>query len=83
MDNKEKALLAWQVVTAVLALKKEASLEVVNGHLENTPKPHVLAIQFILLGSGFADEGLVADGDYGDYSLQSLGNLYIIAHANT
>ena len=76
MENKEKAKVVWQVVTAVLTLKEEAHALDVDGHLKKAPKPHVMAVQFILLGSGFATKELIADGDYGNQSIASIVKLF-------
>lgn len=78
--DKEKALLAWQAITAILALKKETNVADVDRHLINTPKPHVIAVQFILLGSGYATAELDVDGDYGKQSCDSLMALDTAAH---
>jgi hypothetical protein len=80
MDKKRKASLAWQALTAILALKKEANVEDINEHLEKTPEPHVMAVQFILLGSGCATEELEPDGVYGAQSFASIQCLYMEAH---
>ena len=80
MTQKEKAVLAWQALTAILTLKKEVSVSQVDEHLKMTPKPHVIAVQFILIGSGCATEELILDGDYGIQSRASIVILHKEAH---
>ena len=73
MNEKEKALLAWHALTAILTLKNDVEWGM---HLKSlTPTPHVIAAQFILLGSGCATAELQPDGDFGRQSLLSLENL--------
>jgi hypothetical protein len=78
MNKKEKAAAAWHALTAILALKKEVGLQDVDNHLKATSKPHVMAAQFILIGSGCATAKLIPDGDYGDESHASLKYLHIM-----
>lgn len=66
---------AWYALTAVLALKKEAGLGDVQAHLRNTPSPHVVAAQLIIIGAGCGRD-LIPDGDWGDESFYSLTKLY-------
>ena len=79
MDEKN----AWHALTAVLALKKETKLADVSAHLRNTPKPHVMAVQFIIMGAGYGTVKLSADGDWGNESELSIAALYTAAHAPT
>lgn len=76
MTDKEKVLLAWQALTAILSYRKDVLVSDVYAHLLQTPKPHVVAVQLILKGSGFATFGLVADGDCGDETHRSLEQLH-------
>lgn len=69
-------------ITAILVLKKEVRFEAVHNHLRGVPKPHVMAVQFIMIGSGWASEQLDADGDHGMQSLESLHNLYAAARGD-
>ena len=80
MDVKTKAELAWKAILAVLLMDKDAGVTDIHMHLLLTPKPHIIAVQFILLGSGRATEELEPDGDFGAETTKSLRKLHEIAH---
>ena len=78
MDKKQKATLAWEAILAILVMKKDVphALNAVKSHMLFVPKPHVTAVQFILIGSGLATPELVPDGEWGMQSSQSVQDLY-------
>jgi len=77
MSGKEKAAGAWASILDVMGLKqKQYSIESMIGWIDNVPLPRAKSIQYILLGSGCAVEGLDPDGDFGMYSRDSLRNVY-------
>jgi len=50
------SILVWDALTAILVTDRNSDKGTVAAHLINAPKAHVMAAQFILLGSGFATE---------------------------
>ena len=76
MSQYEKASFAWLALTNILTLRRDANAKTVIEHLDKTYKSYILAVQFILLGSGFATEKLVADGDFGQETMKSLETIY-------
>ena len=79
MDKKTKATLAWEAILAILAIKKGADYgcELLDRQIAlYVPKPHVTAVQFIMIGSGVATNELIPDGEWGKQSFKSLSNLY-------
>ena len=75
-DKKDESVLVWDALTAILATNRLADKGTVAAHLINAPKQYVLAAQFILLGSGFADETLLPTGQYDGPTNKALHNLW-------
>ena len=75
-SNHERASFAWLALTNILTLKKDVGLVQVNLHLDSTPRPYIIAVQLILLGSGFATQKLVADGILGQETMKSLKTIF-------
>lgn len=77
MSNKEKVRAAYGSILGVLGLKQGLAVEVINLHMQNAAKLHVIAVQFIIAGSGCGThEFSPGDGDWGNESRKSLQNLY-------
>ena len=78
MDKKTKATLAWEAILAILVMKKDIpdTNRLMRSHMQHVPKPHLTAVQFIMIGSGLATPELIPDGDWGEQSDKSLNDLY-------
>jgi len=79
--KKEEALEAWEAILAGLVMTKEADFQDVEERMPKVPKPHVQLIQLAIKGAGYATTDLNPDGDWGDQSFASLGNLHTAAHS--
>jgi len=77
MDRTQLALAAWRAITAILVTAKATLTDELDTRLKtNTPQPHVVAVQLILMGAGFATAGLIPDGQWGEQSRTSLEQLH-------
>lgn len=76
-DKVIKAKRAWEAITAVLIIKKDSNVQNVVLRILNTPKPHVMVVQFIIAGSGHTTLNFDPDGDWGTESRKSLEMLWM------
>jgi hypothetical protein len=80
MDPKARSVLVWDALTAILVTDRNSDKGTVAAHLIQAPKPHMMAAQFILLGSGFATEDLSPTGTYDGPTNASLHKLWEVRY---
>jgi hypothetical protein len=80
MANEQHSILVWDALTAILVTDRNSDKGTVAAHLINAPKAHVMAAQFILLGSGFATEDLSPTGTYDGPTNASLYKLWAVRY---
>ncbi len=81
MSTFEVTKRAWGSVIFTLGLPKDAGFTEMQNWIRSgcVTQGQIQVIQFVLLGSGCAIEGLDPDGNYGDYTNRSLERLFRVA----
>ena len=80
MSPIDKAKIAYKSVLLVIDSAEELDFEQVKARIPELNDERKILIQFVLLGSGCAFDGLIPDGDWGLRSVASLNELYRVVN---